>query len=112
MPRQRTDYEKAVGQLISAIQKEWTKHAGEGDIEKQSEAVMYRAHHFYKTETQADFEQLLQGGDIERYLGSDWVKKHPQIRQYFKHVENSVTPNPALKQDAPSARLLATRWAS
>ena len=109
MPRQRTDYESAVGKLISAIQKEWTKHAGEGDIEKQSEAVMYRAHHFYKAETQTALEHLLQGGDIETYLGSDWVKKHPQIRQYFRQVENAVTPNPALKQDAPSARPLAPR---
>jgi hypothetical protein len=93
MPRHRTTYELAVGKLISAIQKEWTRHAGEGEIASQSESVMYRAYDLYKTESQSDFVDLLQGRDIEQYLGSDWVKQHPQIRQHIRHVENAVTPN-------------------
>jgi hypothetical protein len=80
MPRQRTALEYAAGKLISSIQKEWSVEAGEPQS-KESEAVVDRAHLLLQAAKAGDLRSFLGGRSISDFLGSNWVRAHPRVRQ-------------------------------
>lgn len=90
MARQKSSLELAAGKLISAVQKEWNRHAGEGDIERQSEEVVYKAHDLLKAKTPEAIKALLGEKSVAEHLGKDWLSSHPQVMQYVGILENEI----------------------
>lgn len=86
MPRQRTPLEAAAGQLISAIQKEWTAELGE-PCAAGSEHAMNQAHELLQAAVQDRLPQLLQGRTIAAFLGCHWVAAHPGVLPAIKAMK-------------------------
>ncbi len=87
MTKNRTPLESAIGKLIVALQGEWNRHAGEGEIWTESEAVMYRGHDLLQHAKAGGLGEFLNGATIEEFLGHAWVTRHPQIRHFIREIE-------------------------
>lgn len=87
MKRNRAPLESAIGQLIVALQKELNRHAGEGAIWTETEAIMYRGHELLQHAKKGELTDFLNGASIEGFLGQTWIKRHPQIRHFIRDIE-------------------------
>ncbi len=85
--KNKTPLESAIGRLIVALQQEWSRHAGEGEVWTESEAVMYRGHELLQHAKAGELAEFLNGTSIEEFLGQTWIKRHPQIRHFIRDVE-------------------------
>jgi hypothetical protein len=81
--------EKSAGKLISAIQKEWGKEAGELCAD-ESEDVMYKAHDILQACKKNELSKLLNGKSITAYLGAVWVEHHQSVKHAINKVENEA----------------------
>jgi hypothetical protein len=86
MPQQRTDLEKAVGKLISAVQKEWVNSLGEPGA-PISEEVMSNCHSLLQAAKVGKLTEELRGGPISDFLGPAWVRLHPDVIPAIQTVE-------------------------
>ena len=77
MPRHRTPIERAVGRLISAIQKEWVTETGEPAA--IAEHVMNRAHALLQVGSNESIAARLGAQSLTDYLGILWVRRHPSV---------------------------------
>ena len=87
MKKNRTPLELAIGKLIVALQQEWVRHMGEGEIWAESEAVMYRGHELLQHAKAGELDEFLNGTSIEKFLGHTWIERHPQIRHFIRAIE-------------------------
>jgi len=105
MPKHRTDLEKAAGQLISAVQKEWGDVVGEPGAEV-SEEVMHNCHALLQAaKTVDDLAHELDGRSVMGYLGRSWVRLHPDVLPAIRSFEGLLTagsmPNNSFKPKPP-----------
>ena len=89
MPVQKSELKKALGRLVSAIQKEWHEEAGENYAEK-SEKVMYAAHDLLQAETTDLVQSTLGALSVEQYLDAAWVSAHPNVHDAIALVEKQL----------------------
>jgi len=87
MSRYKAEYEKAVGKLISAIQKEWGEELGRSSA-KLSEHVMGLAHDLLQARTPDKARELLGPMTLKQFLGEIWLKRHPKVNQALSKVES------------------------
>jgi hypothetical protein len=81
--------EKSAGKLISAIQKEWVKEAGELSAD-ESENVMYKAHDILHACKKNELSKLLNGKSITAYLGTVWVENHQSVKLTINKFKNEI----------------------
>jgi hypothetical protein len=86
MPQQRTDLEKAVGKLISAVQREWGNSLGEPGA-PVSEEVMSNCHSLLQAAKVGNLSEELRGGSVSDFLGRAWVRLHPEVTPSILAVE-------------------------
>lgn len=89
MAKNKSEYEKAVGKLISAIQKEWGNELG-GINPDFSQRVMDLAHNLLQARTPESARKLLGSLSVRQYLGDVWVQSHPNLVAPIVAVENSL----------------------
>ena len=89
MPVQKSELKKALGRLVSAIQKEWHEEAGE-DYAEKSEKVMYAAHNLLQAESIDRVRSTLGALSVEQYIDSSWVSAHPNVRDAIALVEEQL----------------------
>lgn len=87
MPKKKTELQKAIGKLISEIQKHW------GDEIHQVNAdfsfnVMDSAHDLLQARTPEKVRELLGPLTVAQYLGEVWVQGHPSVKAKIFDVEN------------------------
>ena len=87
MARPRTPLEAAAGKLIAAIQKEWSKEAGDAQSAR-SEAVMHAAHELLQAASKFDsIVSVVGSGSVSTFLGEEWVQAHPAVQPYVAVLE-------------------------
>jgi hypothetical protein len=86
MAKNKTELQRSVGKLISAIQKEWGQELG-GDGADFSEDVLGAAHVLLQAETMDCMREVLAGRSVKQYLGDIWVQKHPSVKPAINAVE-------------------------
>lgn len=89
MPRERTQYQAAVGKLISAIQKEWGEEVGTTSA-AFSEAVMDAAHTLLIARDAIAARDILSGLSVSAFLGDLWVRRHPSVQPHIAEVEKQL----------------------
>lgn len=94
MPKKRSDYQKAAGKLISAIQKEWGNESGE-PTEEFSEDVMGAAHILLQAGTEEKAKEILGPLTVRQYLGDVWVQGHPRVKPAISVIEELLENNHA-----------------
>ena len=90
MPKQKTALQKALGKLISAIQKEWGEQLGETSAADLSEDVMDLAHTLLQAKTAEAIKKVIDPLTIQQYLGEVWVHRHPDIKKNINEVESAM----------------------
>lgn len=86
MAKNKTEYQRAAGKLISAIQKEWGGELGESNAEF-SEDVMNGAHDLLQAGTAEGARKLLGPLTVRQYLGEVWVQRHQSVRSALEAFE-------------------------
>lgn len=86
MPRNRTELERAVGKLISSIQKEWGEVLGEPGA-TVSEEAMHNCHDLLGAASTGTLKEFLAGRSVEEYIGRHWVRAHPAVRPDVRHLQ-------------------------
>jgi hypothetical protein len=92
MPRSRSPLERAAGQLISAIQREWHAEIGE-PAAAESEAVMHASHGLLQAAKSGSLVAVVGDKSISEFLGKEWVKAHPRVLPYIEALESCITPS-------------------
>jgi hypothetical protein len=85
MPKERTDMEWAIGQLIVSVQQSWNDEAGLPEAD-ESMAVMRRCHDLLQAAKAGNLADLLRGRTIPRYIGGLWLGTHPHARRQVEIV--------------------------
>jgi len=87
MPRDRTPLEKAVGKLISAIQREWTAELGDPHADP-SEAVMHASHLLLRAASASgSIAAVIGEGSVSEFLGQAWIDRHPNVLPSIRALE-------------------------
>ena len=84
--KKKTELEKALGKLISEIQ----KHVDDNDSVSASEFslnVMDSAHELLMARVKEEIIRLLHGKSVDQYLGETWVKSRPKVFAKVKDVQ-------------------------
>ncbi len=87
MAKAKSEFHRASGQLMSAIQKEWHGEAGLS-TSAFSQAVMDRAHELQNASGIEQAHVLLSGMSVEQFLGELWVRRHPAVKQKWPTSRN------------------------
>jgi hypothetical protein len=87
MPKNKSDFQNAVGKLISAIQKEWGGELGNPNAEF-SEKVMDAAHDLLQAGSAEKAKELLGSRSVRQYLGDVWVQAHPSVKPIITALES------------------------
>ena len=90
MPRKKTELQKAIGRLISAIQKEWGEQIGEPHA-GFSEEVMHSAHDLLQAGSVEEVKKVLGPLTVRQYLGEVWVQAHPKVKPAILVVEDLLS---------------------
>jgi len=90
MPRHRTPLEAAAGQLISAIQREWSAEAGEPSF-AVSEQVMHSSHDLLQAAKSGSIASVVGPGSVSEFLGRQWVQEHPSVWPHIRALEALAT---------------------
>ncbi|WP_372176855.1 hypothetical protein ACCQ23_15005 [Xanthomonas axonopodis pv. phyllanthi] len=89
MKKNKSETARAIGKLISSIQKEWGDELGCGNADL-TENVMGAAHKLLQAETSGKLQDELAQLNIRQYLGDLWVQSHPSVKPAIAAVENSI----------------------
>jgi hypothetical protein len=90
MPKVKSEYQKAAGKLISAIQKEWGEELGESSSAEMSEDVMDLAHDLLQAGSAEKAKELLGTMTLKQYLGEVWVQRHPDLKPLIAEIESMI----------------------
>lgn len=88
MAKERSDLEKALGKLISSIQKEWGSELGVTNAASHTEAVMGSVHVLLQAENAHAMEIILSGLTLRQYLGEVWLRAHPSVLPAVERVDS------------------------
>lgn len=92
MPRHRTPIDRAVGRLISAIQKEWlTEH---GEPAEVAEYAMNRVHELLQATKTESVNAVLGNQSLADYLGKLWLRRHPAVMLAVNELESLIRSSP------------------
>jgi hypothetical protein len=86
MAKRRTKVETAVGNLISAIKKEWGKEVDE-PIAHESEEIIYKAHELLQASKNGNITRILNGASISELLSLTWVERRQAIKPVIMDIE-------------------------
>lgn len=86
MPKDKSNIEKAIGKLISSIQKEWGDETGLPESEDSFD-VMDLAHGLLQARTTENINEILNNKKIREYLGTSWVDSHPSVNPAIQVLE-------------------------
>lgn len=89
MPKKKSEFQKAAGKLISAIQKEWGGEFGCTTAEF-SENVMYAAHDLLQAGTREKANELLGSMSVRQYIGDVWVQAHPSVKSAIAALQEQL----------------------
>ena len=89
MPRKRSTLQKATGKLTYSIQKEWSEELGTPSA-TESEEVMYRSQALTQATVTGSIENLLGTRTVTNFLGTEWVKRHPNVLAAIAVVEAEI----------------------
>ena len=98
MPRKRTELKKALGKLITAIQKEWREQAGE-EYAEFSEEVMNSAHILLQAGSVEKVSKVLGPLTLRQYLGEVWLQAHPKVKPAMLVVESLLEKGQCREQN-------------
>lgn len=93
MAKKKSDFQKAAGKLISAIQKEWGDELGNSNAEF-SQNVMDAAHDLLQAGSTEKARELLGAMTVRQYLGEVWVQAHPSIKPAISAIEELLNNSP------------------
>ena len=87
MPRHRSNLDRAVGQLILAIQKEEGEVAGDPDLWPPAQEARARAESLLSLANDpARFRAALRGSMLTTYIGAKWLAAHRRVRPALLEV--------------------------
>lgn len=89
MAAKKSEFQKAAGMLISAIQKEWGKEFGERSSDF-SEDVMNAAHDILRCGNSDGLRAMLGGKNVRQHLGDVWVQRHPNVKPVILELERII----------------------
>jgi hypothetical protein len=89
MAKTKSEFQKAVGKLISVIQKEWGDELGDSNAHF-SEQVMESAHNILQAGSAEKAKELLGSLTVRQYLGDVWVQSHPAVMPAIMAVEDAL----------------------
>ncbi|MBB6338716.1 hypothetical protein FHR59_002979 [Xanthomonas arboricola] len=89
MKKNRSEAARAIGKLISSIQKEWGDELGCGNAEI-TENVMGAAHKLLQAETSGKLLEELAQLNVRQYLGDLWIQSHPSVKPAITAIENAI----------------------
>jgi len=85
----KTEFQRAAGKLISAIQKEWGEGLGEKN-DDFSEGVMNAAHDILQCKSSEKLREMLGGKNVRQHLGEVWVQRHPSVKPATAELERVI----------------------
>ncbi|UKE62274.1 hypothetical protein KM539_01535 [Xanthomonas translucens pv. poae] len=85
----KTEFQRAAGKLISAIQKEWGEELGEKNADF-SEDVMNAAHDILQCKSSEKLREMLGGKNVRQHLGDVWVQRHPSVKPAIAELERVI----------------------
>lgn len=86
MTRARTPLETAAGQLVSAIQREWSAEAG-GPCSDLTEEVIRSSHQLLKAARTGSLAGVVGQRSVSEFLGRRWVNAHPWVWPHVQVLE-------------------------
>jgi len=89
MPRENSALQHALGQLLTAIQREETHALGSPDW-MLTHAVLGRAESLYWAEKRLLLEVTLGHQTVHEYLGVDWMRAHPRVLPAVQQIEQQL----------------------
>ena len=85
----KTEFQRAAGKLISAIQREWGEELGEKNADF-SEDVMNAAHDILLCRSSDKLRAMLDGKSVKQHLGDVWVQRHPGVKAAIVELERII----------------------
>jgi len=85
----KTEFQRAAGKLISAIQKEWGEGLGEKHADF-SENVINAAHDILQCRSSEKLRALLGVKNVRQHLGDVWVQRHPNVKPAIAELERII----------------------
>ncbi|XQA71120.1 hypothetical protein ACM9XB_06400 [Xanthomonas sacchari] len=85
----KTEFQRAAGKLISAIQKEWIERLGEKNADF-SEEVMNAGHDILQCKSSEKLREMLGGKSVRQHLGDVWVQRHPNVKPAIAELERVI----------------------
>lgn len=89
MVAKKTEFQRAAGKLISAIQKEWGEELGEKNADF-SEDVLNTAHAILQCRSSEILREMLGGKTVRQHLGDVWVQRHPSVKPAIAELEQAI----------------------
>lgn len=86
MSKKKTELQKAIGKLISEIQKHWGEEIHEANADFSLD-VMDSAHNLLQAGTPERVRALLGPLTVAQYLGEVWVQRHPSVKEKIFDIE-------------------------
>ncbi|WP_152541485.1 hypothetical protein [Xanthomonas arboricola] len=91
----KTEAARAIGKLISSIQKEWGNELGTNHSEL-TETVMGAAHKLLQAEASGSLRRELAQLNVRQYLGDLWVQAHPGVKPQIAKLEEIINQGQSL----------------
>jgi hypothetical protein len=89
MPKVKTEYQVAVGALVSAIQKEWHAEAGTSTSEFSND-VLDAAHSLLQCRDPQKAVELLGPLSVQQFLGEVWIRRHRIVLDSVSRVQAAI----------------------
>jgi hypothetical protein len=89
MPRENSALSRALGQLLTAIQREETRAVGSADW-LVTHAVLGRAERLYWAGKTRGLDTTLGRGSVGEYLGLAWISAHPRVLPAVQQIEGQL----------------------
>lgn len=86
MAKQKSDLKRALGKLISAIQKEWGDELGVTRAAMHTEDVMGAVHVLLQAADACAVRNALSGRTLHQYPGEVWLRAHPSVLPAVERV--------------------------
>lgn len=89
MPREKSDLLRALGQLLTAIQREETRALGTSDW-APTHAALRRAESLYWAAKRAPLAVTLGAQSLRAFVGDDWMARHPRVLPAVQQIESQL----------------------
>jgi hypothetical protein len=86
MPRESSELERALGRLLTAIQREETGALDRSEW-RMAHAALGRAENLYWAAKRASLAAALGTATLREYLGVEWLSRHPRVLPAIQDLE-------------------------